>query len=86
MLQLYRKLSDMTTRVITPPVEGTSDLCRAWKDTKDGGMRGFPGTLKGVMTPYLDPLFSEITIFLQKVKEIPLISLLVLINLVGCSA
>lgn len=42
MPQLYRKCSDMTARVITPPVEGTSDFAGVWKDLNKwkGGKRG----------------------------------------------
>lgn len=90
MLQLYRKGSDMTARVITPPLEGTSNFVgygKIW--TSDGGGRGVPGTLKG-QCPDISSPFSEKSLFFffvregrspQNVWEIPQI----LVTVVRCS-
>lgn len=71
MLQLYRKGSDMTARVITPPLEGTSNFVgygKIW--TSDGGGRGVPGTLKG-QCPDISSPFSEKSLFFCQRGEKP---------------
>lgn len=67
IFQLYRKYSDMTARVTTPAVEGTSVFVghgkirtRGWRE--EG--KGFPALLKS-HDPIFQPLFWEIPIFLS---------------------
>lgn len=88
MLQLYRKRSDMTARVITPPVEGTSDLWGMERSEQvGGGGKGFPALLKGE-DPIFHPLFLRNHRFFLREKTCGkfLRFLLVLVTLVGCPA
>ena len=65
MPQLYRKCSDMTARVITPPVEGTSDFAGVRKDLNkwEGGEKGFPVLLKGDDSIYHPPFLGNLLLF-----------------------